>query len=40
MVVAMYWMFLYREAIVRSAWIIKTSEDFPRLVSCYVVRGG
>lgn len=28
-----------REAIVRSAWIIKTSEEFPRLVSCYVLRG-
>lgn len=28
-----------REALVRSAWIIKTSEDFPRLVSCYVLRG-
>ncbi|MGZ8223397.1 MAG: DUF6883 domain-containing protein [Methylobacter sp.] len=26
------------EALVRSAWIIKTSEDFPRLVSCYVLR--
>lgn len=28
-----------REATVRSAWIIKTGEDFPRLVSCYVLRG-
>jgi len=28
-----------REALVRSAWIIKTGEDFPRLVSCYVLRG-
>ena len=28
-----------REAIVRSAWIIKTDEDIPRLVSCYVLRG-
>lgn len=28
-----------REALVRSAWIIKTSEDFPRLVSCYILRG-
>jgi hypothetical protein len=26
-----------REALVRSAWIIKTGEDFPRLVSCYVL---
>lgn len=28
-----------RKATVRSAWIIKTGEDFPRLVSCYVLRG-
>lgn len=28
-----------REAVVRSAWIIKTGEDFPRLASCYVLRG-
>jgi hypothetical protein len=28
-----------RGAIVRSAWIIKTGEEFPRLVSCYVLRG-
>jgi len=28
-----------RGAIVRSAWIIKTGEDFLRLVSCYVLRG-
>lgn len=28
-----------RDALVRSAWIIKTGEDFPRLVSCYVLRG-
>lgn len=28
-----------REAIVKSAWIIKTGEEFPRLVSCYVLRG-
>lgn len=28
-----------REALVRSAWIIKTDEDFPRLVSCYVLKG-
>jgi hypothetical protein len=25
------------KAIVRSAWIILTDEDFPRLVSCYVL---
>lgn len=28
-----------REAIVRSAWIIKTDEDIPSLVSCYILRG-
>lgn len=28
-----------RVAIIRSAWIIKTGENFPRLVSCYVLRG-
>ena len=28
-----------REALVRSAWIIKAGEEFPRLVSCYVLRG-
>lgn len=28
-----------REALLRTAWIIKTGEDFPRLVSCYVLRG-
>lgn len=28
-----------REAFVRSAWIIKTGEESPRLVSCYVLRG-
>ena len=28
-----------REAVVRSAWIIKSGEDFPRLISCYVLRG-
>lgn len=26
-----------REAIVRSAWIIRRGEDFPRLTSCYVL---
>ena len=26
-----------REAKVRSAWIIRAGEDFPRLVSCYVL---
>lgn len=28
-----------RKALIRSAWIIKTNENFPRLVSCYVLRG-
>lgn len=28
-----------REAVIRSAWIIKSGEEFPRLVSCYVLRG-
>jgi len=26
-----------REGIVRSAWIIRADEDFPRLTSCYVL---
>jgi hypothetical protein len=25
-------------AIVRSAWILRTSEDFPRLVTCYILK--
>jgi hypothetical protein len=25
------------QATVRSAWIVRTGEDFPRLVSCYVL---
>lgn len=28
-----------RTAPVRSAWIVKSGEDFPRLTSCYVLRG-
>ena len=28
-----------RTAQVRSAWIMKSGEDFPRLISCYVLRG-
>jgi hypothetical protein len=24
-------------ALVRSVWIIRTGEDFPRLVSCYII---
>jgi hypothetical protein len=27
----------HREARIRSAWIIRTHEKFPRLVSCYVI---
>ncbi len=27
---------LDKEAIVRTGWIIKTSEHFPRLITCYV----
>jgi hypothetical protein len=30
---------LRREAWVRAAWIIRKDEDFPRLISCYVLRG-
>lgn len=26
-----------REAMVRTAWIIRNGEDFPRLTSCYVL---
>jgi len=26
-----------REARIRSAWIVRTDEKFPRLVSCYVI---
>jgi hypothetical protein len=26
-----------RKAIVRTSWIIRTSENFPRLTSCYVL---
>jgi hypothetical protein len=26
-------------AIVRSAWIVRKDEDFPRLTSCYVIEG-
>jgi hypothetical protein len=28
-----------REATVRSSWIIRTLEDFPRLTSCFVLWG-
>ncbi len=28
-----------RSALVRSAWIVRTGENFPRLTSCYVLRG-
>ena len=26
-----------KEAVVRTAWIIRNGEDFPRLTSCYVL---
>ncbi len=26
-----------REARIRSAWIVRANEEFPRLVSCYVI---
>ncbi|HRQ33042.1 MAG TPA: hypothetical protein PLM89_08055 [Anaerolineales bacterium] len=26
-----------RQATIRTAWIIRTNEDFPRLTSCYVL---
>ena len=25
-----------RSAVIRSAWIVRSGEDFPRLVTCYV----
>jgi len=28
-----------RRALVRTAWIVLTDDDFPRLTSCYVLRG-
>lgn len=28
-----------RHALIRSAWIVKSGENFPRLTSCYVLRG-
>lgn len=28
-----------RRAMVRAAWIVLTNEDFPRLTSCYILRG-
>ena len=30
---------LVGEAAVRSGWIIRTGEDFPRLTSCFVLQG-
>jgi len=29
-----------REGVVRSAWIVLNDENFPRLVSCYVLKKG
>lgn len=26
-----------KEAVIRSVWIVRNSENFPRLVTCYVV---
>ncbi len=26
-----------RSAVVRSSWLIRTGEDFPRLTSCYIL---
>jgi hypothetical protein len=26
-----------REAVIRSSWIIRRGEDFPRLTSCYIL---
>ncbi len=31
------WTWLGRQATIRSAWIIRPNEDFPRLTSCYVL---
>lgn len=28
---------LDKQAVVRSVWIVRNTEDFPRLVSCYVL---
>lgn len=28
-----------RESVVRSAWIVKSGEEFPRLTTCYVLKG-
>jgi len=28
-----------RRALVRAAWIVLVNEDFPRLTSCYILRG-
>ena len=31
------WTWMDRQATLRSAWIIRPDEDFPRLTSCYVL---
>ncbi len=33
--------FIHRDckAVIRSGWIVRTGEGFPRLTSCYVLRG-
>lgn len=28
-----------RKAVIRSGWIVRTGEGFPRFTSCYVLRG-
>lgn len=28
-----------RKAVIRSSWIIRKGEDFPRFISCYVLKG-
>lgn len=31
--------FVLCSAVVRTAWIIRNDEDFPRLTSCYILKG-
>jgi hypothetical protein len=28
--------FRWRDALIRSVWMVRKNEDFPRLVSCYI----
>jgi hypothetical protein len=32
--------FRAKQAIVRSAWMIRLNEDFPRLITCYILKNG